>query len=279
MAQGIGGLIGIGAGDPSNPNRYALGTTGTQASDFASGNDAAYWQSQAGINNTIAGLQAQTQGKNSVSAEQLRQGLQQQLAQQQSMAAGAAPQNAAMAARNAAMNMGRASYGMAGQQAVAGLAERNQAQQALGQLQLGQSAQQMQGTLGGYQTSIGANSAVLGNPENTWAKPVMGIGNAGAQYLSKSDRRAKRDIRSGDSDAKKAIEGLKAYSYRYKDERDGKGKQFGPMAQDLERAGLKHTVINTPQGKMVHGAKAATTALGLVASLGKRVAKLEGSKK
>ena len=71
---------------------------------------------------------------------------------------------------------------------------------------------------------------------------------------------------------------LKAFSYKYKDEKYGKGKQHGVMAQDLERAGLGHAVINTPRGKMVDGGKAALSSLGLVAALGKRVSELEGKK-
>lgn len=110
-------------------------------------------------------------GQNSVSQEQLRQNLQQGLAAQQSMAAGASPQNAAMAATNAAINMGRLSAGLAGQQALAGLQERNMAAQnygqlgsALGQLQLGQRGQDQNVALGGYQQSLAANQAILQGP-------------------------------------------------------------------------------------------------------------------
>src|SRR5688500_9405796 len=54
-------------------------------------------------------------GKVSLSAEQLRQGLQQNIAGQQAMAAGARPGSAPMAARTAAMSAGRMGQGLAGQ--------------------------------------------------------------------------------------------------------------------------------------------------------------------
>ena len=292
IAGTLGGWFGLGSGDPSNPYRNAVGNTGAQANAFGNASAAGYGSNQAGINNTIGNMgatqgyfQNQMNGGNSVSAMQLQQGLQQNLAAQQANAASASPQNAAMAARNAAMGMGQAASGLAGQQAVAGLQERNQAAQLLsqsqqnqGQLQLGQSGQNMQGALGGYGASNQAYGAALGTPQQTLA-PMLGAGIGGAAAaLAKSDRRAKTEIEDGDDDAGKAISGLRAFAYKYKDERDGKGKQFGVMAQDLERAGLGHAVIDTPSGKMVHGAKAALSGLALIASLGKRVSSLEGKK-
>lgn len=113
-------------------------------------------------------LQGQMQGQNSVSAEQLRQGLQQNMAGQRSMAASAAPQNAAMAARTAAIQMGRLGAGMSGQAAIAGLQERNQAAQnygqlgsALGQLQLGARGQDVNAALGARQNAISGYGDVL----------------------------------------------------------------------------------------------------------------------
>jgi hypothetical protein len=176
------------------------------------------------------------------------------------------------------MNMGRASYGMAGQQAAAGLQERNQANEALGQLNLGARGQDLQGTLGGYGAVNQGYGTALGTPQKGDADLIGGALGGLAGGLVKSDRRAKTDIEDGDSVADRALKGLKAFSYRYKNERDGKGKQFGPMAQDMEKAGLGHAVIDTPRGKYVDGAKAATASLGLVAALGARVAKLEGKK-
>jgi hypothetical protein len=77
-------------------------------------------------------LNQQMQGRNLLSAEQLRQGQMQNVAQQQAMAASAAPGNQAMAQRQAMMNAGRQGYGMSGQAAMAGIAERNAAANAYG---------------------------------------------------------------------------------------------------------------------------------------------------
>lgn len=225
-------------------------------------------------------LQAQAQGRNLLSTEQLRQGLQQQQAAQLSMAAGASPRNAAGAARTAAIQMGRNQAGLAGQQALAGIAERNQAQQAYGNLLQGLRGQDAQMALGQRQNAIGAYGAQnAGAPEKSWLERYGPTIQSGANLAAMaSDERLKTDIHNGDKAANKALSKIGAHLYRYKDERHGSGMQLSPMAQELEGAGLGHAVIDTPAGKMVHGAKAATTGLALTAALAKRVSKLEGRK-
>jgi len=267
-----GGALGIGSGDPGNKYRDALQQNAQQQGQFGQNLQGQYLQNQAGMNNTMGMLQGLANGQNSVSAEQLRQGLQQAQAQQMSMAASAAPQNQAMAARNAMVNSGNVASGMMGQQAMAGLQERQAALNALSQMQLGQSGQNLQGALGMAQNANNAYGTNLGNPQKTWGGMIGGLG---AAAIAKSDRSAKTDIKDGSGDASKALDKLRGYSYRYKDERDGKGKQFGILAQEMESAGLGHAVIDTPTGKVVHGAKAATAALGLAAELHRRVKKLE----
>jgi hypothetical protein len=219
-------------------------------------------------------------GQQSISAEQLRQGLQQNMAGQRSMAAGASPGNAPMAARSAAMNMARMGSGLAGQQAVAGMQERQNAQKALQDSILQQRQQELQASLGARQNAISGFGGVT--PEKSILEqyqPLINAGIGAAGAAAKSDRRAKTDIEDGDEKAGRILKGLKSYSYRYKSEKDGKGKQFGPMAQEMERAGLGHAVMDTPDGKMVHGAKAAISGIALTAALARRVEKLEGGKK
>lgn len=92
-------------------------------------------------------LNAQALGQDSLSAEQLRQAQQAQIAGQRSMAAGARPTNAAMAARTAAIQSGRIGAGLAGQQAMAGIAERTAANQQLAQLQTQQRQQDLMAAL------------------------------------------------------------------------------------------------------------------------------------
>lgn len=224
-------------------------------------------------------LQGQARGQNSVSAEQLRQALGQNQAAQMSMAAGASPQNASAAGRTAAIQMGRQGMGLAGQQATAGLAERNQANQQYGSLlgtlrgqDLSAATQSRQNALSGY----GAGNA--GPPQKSWEEkygPVI----AGAAATAASDRRLKTDVKDGGAGANEMLASLRAFSYRYKDgKKFGEGEYTGPMAQDLERAGSR-AVIDTPAGKMVHGARLATENTAMLAALRDRVAKLEGKGK
>lgn len=219
-------------------------------------------------------------GQDSLSREQLRQGVQQNQAAQSSMAAGASPQNAAMAARTAAIQSARIGSGMSGAAALAGIQERQAANQGLANMILQQRGQDANVALQGRQNALagfGAYTTPM-TPEKSWLEKYGPALQGGIQAAAMSDRRLKKGIKDGDDHANKVIAGLRAYAYKYKDERHGKGQQTGVMAQDLERAGLGHAVIDTPAGKMVHGAKAATSALGLVAALGRRVERLEGKK-
>jgi hypothetical protein len=281
--KGIGSDVGgwvSGLGDESQSTidkRNNLNAQGAAASDWATTgqNNAAALGTQ--LNGANSMLRDAAMGNTSVSGEMLRQGLQQQYAQQRSMAASASPANAAMAARQAAMNTQRAGYGMSGQAAIAGAQERLAAQQAYAQSLAQQRGQDIQVGLGSRQNAIGGYGGTTpeGSGLDKWGHAIAG----GAAMFAMSDRRVKEDIEDGDEKAKRMLKGLKAYSYKYKDERDGKGSQFGPMAQDLEKAGLGHAVIDTPNGKMVHGAKAALSGIALTAALAKRVAKLEAKKK
>lgn len=226
-------------------------------------------------------------GQESVSQEQLRQGMQQNRAAQQSFAASAAPQNQAMAALAGANNMAKAGYGMSGQAALAGIQERQGAQQALNQAILGARGQDLQAALGSRQNAINAYGAGLApgtNSEEKGLQQKLGMTEGGLGAMFKmgslmSDERVKEDIKDGDSDANKALEGLRAYSYRYKNQKHGAGKQVGIIAQELERAGLKHAVFETPEGKAVHGGKLAAANTAMLSALGRRVAKLEKGRK
>lgn len=233
-------------------------------------------------------------GEDSVSAAQLRQGLQQLQSQQQSMAAGASPANSAMAARTAASNAARIGGGLAGQQAVAGLQERQMAQQGLNNMMLAQRQQDLQATLGGQQNAINAQQVALGgygNIENNRTQryeTVAGGANKGEQNAGMlgaaggavgklfSDRRLKTDMRDGEKDADRLLKGLKAVTYKYKDPKHGgSDRQLGIVAQDLERAGLKQAVTDTPEGKMVDGARLAAALAAAMPGLDKRLSKLE----
>lgn len=79
-------------------------------------------------------LGEQMRGQHLLSAEQLRQGQMSNVAAQQAAAASAGPGQQAMAQRMAMANSARQGYGMSGQAAMAGIAERNAAAGAYGQM-------------------------------------------------------------------------------------------------------------------------------------------------
>lgn len=231
-------------------------------------------------------LRRQATGQDSYSAEGLRQGLQQGLAAQQAAAASARPANAAMAARTAAMTGGRMSAGLSGQQALAGIQERQAAQQALGQAILGARQQDMgvaQGSRGQALQGYGMLESARGQRYaadmgvQPFGQTLLATGGELLGAAAASDRRLKTGIKDGDADADEFLKGLKAYKFSYKDAKHGKGEQLGIMAQDLERSGLgRQAVIDTPGGKMVHGAKLATALAAATSTLDRRLSKLEG---
>ncbi len=162
----IVGLNGYTEEDQGKVNR--LNDLGGQGVSFAGDARNNYNQMTGRLNGSLDYLQGQMQGQNSIAAEQLRQGMQQGLNAQRSMAAGAAPQNQAMAARGAVNNMARLNYGLNGQQALAGIQERNAAAQAYGQLAGQMRGQDVQGALGGYGIGINAYTGGLnGSPAPT----------------------------------------------------------------------------------------------------------------
>jgi hypothetical protein len=140
--------------ESAKEQRANLNNQGGMASEFADIGQQNYGQLTAEAAALREAMRRRASGQDSLSAEQLRQGLQQQVAQQRSMAAGAAPQNAAMASRNAMNNMARASAGMSGNAAMAGIQERAAAEKALADLMIQQRGQDVNVALGSRQNAI-----------------------------------------------------------------------------------------------------------------------------
>ncbi len=270
-------VLGDPGADAEKERKRLLYEQAAQAGDFANQGQAGYNNMTGQMRATNAHLRDQMMGRNSLSAEQLRQGLGQQMASQQAMAASANPGNAAMSARNAMNNMSRAGYGMSGQAAMAGIQERNAAANTLGQMNLAQRGQDMNvalGSRGNAMQGYGAGNA--GAPEKSWIEKYGPMIQSGAQMgAMASDERLKTDIKGADDKVTRAMERLKAYSYKYKNDKYGKGEQVGIMAQDLKKAGLDHAVIETDEGLMVHGAKLAGANTAMIAAMNKRLSKLE----
>lgn len=255
--------------------RKKLIEQGQAASDFANtsqGNFGSLGVEAYDMRKRLADTMA---GNNLVSAEQLRQGLQQNLAAQRSMAASAAPRDAAMAARTAAIQGGRLGYGLSGQAALAALQEKKDAQSQLANMIMGQRQQELQAALGSRDNAVRAHG---GQPsaKSDIEKAQPGV-NAGIGILSAilSDERAKRDIRSGDEAARHAAQAIEPKTFAYKNPANGNGRQLGVMAQDLEKAGLGHAVRDTPAGKVVDTQRLVPSLAAMLASQGKRIGELE----
>jgi hypothetical protein len=97
---------------------------------------------------------------------------------------------------------------------------------------------------------------------------------AGATAASgKSDINAKKDIEPFDASA--FLDDLTPTKYRYKDPKDGEGKQVGVMAQDVEQE-VPQMVEDTPEGKMLNYNKAGGPIFASLADLHDRLKRLEG---
>lgn len=219
IGGGFEWLTGTGKYDPTKKDRAGLNQqiqlgnrAGDWAGDYATRLQDEFGQDNKQLQGTYGSLgdamnyqRGLMTGQNSVSAEQLRQSLGQSLAAQQSMAAGAAPQNAAMAARTAARNQAMLGSGLAGQQALAGLQERNQAAamygnlgQALGQLQLGARGQDITGSnqargnqISAYGNGANAYGTAIGHPQQTTGQNLLNAGIGLASVLTKPGNNGK----------------------------------------------------------------------------------------
>jgi hypothetical protein len=258
--------------------RNNLNNQGGAASEFAD-----YGQRNYGALTDEASRQRDTfrrlaSGEDSLSSEQLRQGLSQNMATQRSMAASASPANSPMASLHAAQNMGRLGAGMSGQAAIAGIQERAAANKALSDMIMGQRQQDMNVALGSRQNATQAYGGIPQEQSNAQkVQPIVDATKDGAGAFAKmmSDRRLKTDIEDGTKAAARAVEQLHPYVYRYKRAEHGEGTQVGIMADELVSAGLGHAVVETPEGQAVDGAKLAAANTAMIAALGRRVAELE----
>ena len=139
-------------------------------------------------------------------------------------------------------------------------------------LQIGHDSSELFGALG----QLPVFDAQMQQP--TGFEKGMDLVKTGASLYAMSDKRIKHNIEDGSKDADAALRKLSAYKYDYDNEKHGKGKQLGLMAQDIEAAGLGHAVIDTPDGKAVHGPKMALALAAMMPGLNKRLESLEKKK-
>lgn len=215
--------------NPDQPSKTGGEYEGLPGQEAAAFNVPGFAQQQAGLNRfalergggpfrsqqtTLANaLQRQMKGQDSLSRTQLRQDVGRLQAQQQSMAAGAAPGQSALASRLAMQGAGQIGAGMAGNAALAGIAERQAASQALGNVLQGARGQDISSYLGAQelvarqaQAQQGAQlareqlrseryKAALGVPSNFEVTTGL-LKDAGSALATMgSDVRLKRDIK------------------------------------------------------------------------------------
>ncbi len=89
---------------------------------------------------------------------------------------------------------------------------------------------------------------------------------------TRSDQKLKKDIE--DFDAGAFLDKLVPSKYKYKNPSHGSGEQVGVMAQDIEK-GAPQLVVDTPEGKVVDYSKAGGPLFASLASLHKRLKKVE----
>lgn len=108
---------------------------------------------------------------------------------------------------------------------------------------------------------------------------MMQGGGAILGAVAMSDRNLKTDIKDASAEVDAMLDAMTPYTYRYKDEKHGKGPRAGIMAQDLERSEAgRRLVVETPDGKGFDVNKAISAALAANARLHRRVSELEGKR-
>jgi hypothetical protein len=213
IGAGAGGLIGGGLaylGQRGGGNPYKeldpegrLGLEAQRASRFAQHGRSNYDDMTQRGNVQLDRLQQRAEGQGLVSSEILRQGLDQNVAAQQGMAAGARPGNQLAATRAAQLGAAQMGAGLAGQQAVAGAQESLGAEQQIGGLIQGMRGQDVNVALGsnanaiqGYGTLEQQRTqrfgAVEGKP--SFGDKMMGMASGAASLYAKSDARQKTAI-------------------------------------------------------------------------------------
>jgi hypothetical protein len=264
-----------------------------RAADFANQGEKDYGRRGGQIDENVALLQALARGEQSFSAEQLRQAAQANVRQQMAMAASGRG-NPASAARTAAQNASGINTGLAGQQALAGIAERNAATGQLGGLLLGARGQDLSAVQGGRGQALqgglgleGINAqkfgALLGVP--TTGEQFIGAATGAGQLMAASDRRLKKDISDGSADADRLIAALTPSSFKRKtlglesDPAPAKRdmRELGIMAQNIENTPAGDAVVNKDANGMrrIDIPALATSLAAGVGRLGERLKRLE----
>jgi hypothetical protein len=137
---------------------------------------------------------------------------------------------------------------------------------------------QQQGSMGYEDARTSRFNAMMGVP--TTGERVLGAGVGAAQMAAMSDERVKHDVADADGDIDTFMASVKPKAWTYNDPKHGEGRQYGVMAQALEKtAAGKQAIIETPEGKAVNFGKLGGPLTAAVARLHERLAKVEAEKR
>ena len=119
-----------------------------------------------------------------------------------------------------------------------------------------------------------AGDSIGGGRSNMWTTQRQ-------DAVARSDEKKKKDVTTSQPSLQEFLNNLEAFKYDYKNpDMDGHGKQFGVMAQDIEKSPVGASfVIDTPRGKMVDYGKGFGVILAAQSMLNERLNKLEGGKR
>lgn len=132
----------------------------------------------------------------------------------------------------------------------------------------GMDANQLQAQIGAYQAQSKAPGAI--GAITSAAGPIAAI----ASMFS--DERLKKNVSDARSEIDEMLDALSPKSYDYKDERHGKGRRAGIMAQDmLKSTAGRRLVDDTPDGLMLDVNKTLSAVLASSARLNERLRNME----
>ena len=244
-----------------------------------------YEQALTGQKGLASALQTTISDPNapSVAREQLNQTLGANTAAQLGLASGASGENALIAREDAARNIAalntkagqdaatlRAQEVAGAQQNLGGVLQ-NEAANATGLQQLGTQTGLGYSQLSGSESGAGLanDTAQRGQNIDIGKSIATGAGSLGSAAITKSDRRAKKDIAPEPSEKIRAfLDAIRPDSFKYKGEDESAPDHHGVMAQDLEKSEIGRSLVrDTPGGKMVDVGQAAMAALAAVAHI------------
>jgi hypothetical protein len=235
--------------------------------DVAQASPLAYSADQAEL---IAKLKARANGEGPSLAEaQTNQNMGKVLANQVSAVRSGPGLNPALQARLAGQAGQQAATDAAQQGTIARLAERDAAEQALGN--------QILGAQGSSLSQDKLNMDSTNSNANRWTNLISGAGTAA---VAASDKNAKENIKDSNGDARSLIDHLKGKLYEYKDDSNGPGVHVGIMAQDLEKSPLGRSMVFEDNGtKKVDFGKGFGAVLAAVAEINDKLKELDGKGK